>query len=107
MTAAGLIRTARTGAGLTQAELARRMGVQQPVVARLEREGSDPRFSTVLRALEAVGQGVYVGTGHRPQVDEAQIAAHLRLSPADRLRTFERSYANVRELVARARRTER
>jgi transcriptional regulator with XRE-family HTH domain len=107
MTAAGLIRTARTGAGLTQAELARRMGVQQPVVARLEREGSDPRFSTVVRALEAVGQGVYVGTAHHPQVDEAQIAAHLRLSPADRLRTFERSYANVRELVARARRTER
>jgi predicted transcriptional regulator len=82
------------------------MGVQQPVVARLERDGSDPRFSTVVRALEAVGQGVYVKAAHRPQVDEAQIAAHLRLSPADRLRTFERSYANVRELVARARRVE-
>jgi predicted transcriptional regulator len=82
------------------------MGVQQPVVARLERDGSDPRFSTVVRALEAVGQGVYVEAAQRPQIDEAQIAAHLRLSPADRLRTFERSYANVRELVARARRVE-
>jgi predicted transcriptional regulator len=82
------------------------MGVQQPVVARLERDGSDPRFSTVVRALEAVGQGVYVEAAQRPQIDEAQIAAQLRLSPADRLRTFERSYANVRELVARARRVE-
>ena len=106
MSAATLIRTARLEAGLTQAELARRMGVQQPVVARLERDGSDPRFSTVVRALEAVGQGVYVEAAPRPQVDEAQIAAHLRLSPADRLRTFERSYENVRELVARARRVE-
>lgn len=106
MSAASLIRTARTEAGLTQAELARRMGVQQPVVARLEREGSDARFSTVVRALEAAGQGIYVEAARRPQTDEAQIAAHLRLSPADRLRTFERSYANVRELVARARRVD-
>jgi len=107
MSAASLIRAARTDAGLTQAELAKRMGVQQPVVARLEREGSDPRFSTVVRALKAVGQGVYAGsTTGAPQVDEDQIAALLRLSPADRLRTFERSYANVRDLVAHARRIE-
>jgi transcriptional regulator with XRE-family HTH domain len=106
MSAASLIRSARTSAGLTQAQLAERMGVQQPVVARLERTGSDPRFSTVVRALQAVGQGVYVSPAGGAQVDEPQIAANLRLSPADRLTGFEHSYANVRELVARARRVE-
>jgi transcriptional regulator with XRE-family HTH domain len=106
MSAASLIRAARTSAGLTQAQLAQRMGVQQPVVARLERARSDPRFSTVVRALEAAGQGIYAAARGGAQVDEAQIEAHLRLSPADRLRLFERSYANVRGLVARARRIE-
>jgi predicted transcriptional regulator len=107
MSAAALIRTARTDAGLTQAELARRMGVQQPVVARLEREGSDPRFSTIVRALEAVGQGIYVEAARRPQVDEAQIAAHLRLSPADRLRTYERDHDNMVDFLAVARKIDR
>jgi len=46
---------ARERAGLTQAEVARRMGTTQPAVARLERGDADPRLSTIERYAEVVG----------------------------------------------------
>ncbi len=46
---------ARERAGLTQADVARRMGTTQPAVARLERGEADPRLSTVERYAEVVG----------------------------------------------------
>lgn len=46
---------ARERAGLTQAEVARRMGTTQPAVARLERGEADPRLSTIERYAEVVG----------------------------------------------------
>jgi len=45
----------RERAGLTQAEVARRMGTTQPAVARLERGDADPRLSTIERYAEVVG----------------------------------------------------
>lgn len=45
---------ARKRAGLTQAELARRAGVSQSFVARVER-GRDARLSTMRRLYEAMG----------------------------------------------------
>lgn len=42
-------------AGLTQAEVARRMGTTQPALARLERGEADPRLSTIERYAEVVG----------------------------------------------------
>ncbi|MBJ7601192.1 MAG: helix-turn-helix transcriptional regulator [Candidatus Dormibacteraeota bacterium] len=46
---------AREGAGLTQAEVAKRMGTSQPAIARLERGETDPRLSTIERFAEVVG----------------------------------------------------
>ncbi len=46
---------ARERAGLTQAEVARRMGTTQPAVARLERGEADPRLSTIERYAEVIG----------------------------------------------------
>ena len=46
----------RRAMGLTQTEVANRMGVKQPTVSGFENEGSDPRLSTIqryARALEA------------------------------------------------------
>lgn len=40
--------------GITQTEVARRMGVKQPTVSGFENEGSDPRLSTVQRYARAV-----------------------------------------------------
>ena len=44
----------RRGAGLTQAELARRMGTSQGQITRFE-SGADTRLSTVARYAAAVG----------------------------------------------------
>jgi transcriptional regulator with XRE-family HTH domain len=46
---------ARTHAGLSQAELAARMGTSQPFVARLESGRTLPSMRTLLRVAEATG----------------------------------------------------
>lgn len=86
MDPAQLLRRARLDAGLTQAQLAERLGVTQPTVAALERPGSNPRIRTLERALAA--------TGHRLQtlapawgatVDATLVREHRRLAPRARL----------------------
>ena len=49
------VRHARERVGLTQAELAARIGSTQPAVARLEAGGSTPSFSTLRRVAAALG----------------------------------------------------
>ena len=52
---------ARQAAGLTQVELARRLGVSQAQVARIERRGYDSHsLSTLRRYVEALGDGYSV-----------------------------------------------
>ena len=55
MDPAATLRRARLDAGLTQAQLAARLGVTQPTVAALERPGANPRVRTLERALGATG----------------------------------------------------
>jgi transcriptional regulator with XRE-family HTH domain len=55
MTPAGLVRQARTAAGMTQAELARRAGTTQSAIARLEAGEVSPRWDTVLSLVTAAG----------------------------------------------------
>ena len=45
----------RRAAGLSQAELADRMGTSQPAIARLEGGGTNARVSTLRRYAAAVG----------------------------------------------------
>lgn len=45
----------RRDKNLTQSEIAARMGVTQPAVARFERPDSDPKLSTIRRYALAVG----------------------------------------------------
>ena len=56
------VRHLREEAGLTQAELAKRVGVSQPVIARLENGQDDraPRFETLRRIGEVFGRQVEV-----------------------------------------------
>jgi transcriptional regulator with XRE-family HTH domain len=49
------VRAAREAAGLSQSELARRMGTNQPTIARLEMGEGDPRLSTIDRINRALG----------------------------------------------------
>jgi len=55
MEAGTLISTARREAGITQTELAARMGTHQSVVARWETGKTQPTFQTVLSAVAAAG----------------------------------------------------
>jgi transcriptional regulator with XRE-family HTH domain len=77
---------------MTQAELARRLDVSQPVVARLERGGANPRVLTLERAIAATGQSLDVTLGPPSGIDETMIAADLERSHDERLRRFESFY---------------
>src|SRR5262245_45252059 len=84
-----LIKRARLAAGLTQSELARRAGVKQPEIARLESPGANPRIATLKRVVAATGHTVALALGEPPVIDETLVAASLRETPAERLRRFE------------------
>ncbi len=58
-----LVLRLRTEAGLTQAELAQRMGTTQSAIARIEGGGSRPTLETLERLAAAVGKKFVVGVG--------------------------------------------
>jgi DNA-binding XRE family transcriptional regulator len=49
------IKQARLAAGLTQRQLAEKMGVKQPFIARLEKPGAYPTVRTLQRLAKALG----------------------------------------------------
>ena len=98
-----LIREARRLGGLTQADLARRLGTTQSAVSNWERGRDTPRVDTLARILEACGFEADMTFRRLDDVDRAQIRENLAMTPAERLR----SVRNVSELRAKARRVER
>jgi transcriptional regulator with XRE-family HTH domain len=109
MSPAILLCTARRDAGLTQAELARRLGTTQSAIARMERPGANPTVAWLDRALAAAGRRLELGAERpptAPEVDATQIAERLALTPAERVATFQRSQRNLNALRRRARRVD-
>jgi transcriptional regulator with XRE-family HTH domain len=98
-----LIREARRLGGLTQAELARRLGTTQSAVSNWERDRDTPRVDTLARILEACGFEADMTFRRFDDVDRAQIRENLAMTPAARLE----SVRNVSKLRARARPVER
>ncbi len=96
--AGSLIRAARRKAGLSQAELARRLDTTQSAIARLESPRSNPRIETLDRAVAATGQRVTASVEGDIGLDESLIASALRIEPAERLRRFGSSYRSARAL---------
>lgn len=85
---------------MTQSDLARKTKTTQTAIARLERRGSNPTVSTVARAVRATGSELNLTVAPVvPQVDETQIAAHLRMTPAERVRYHRAGYRNMAEFV--------
>ena len=92
-----LIRDARRAAGLTQAELAARLGISQSAIAKLEREGSNPTVETLDRVLRATGhrlQLIAPAWGRPidepgPSIDVDLVRRHLELTPAERVAGLE------------------
>jgi transcriptional regulator with XRE-family HTH domain len=108
MSPSTLARTARTRAGLTQAQLAERAGVTQSVIARLERGGGNPTFLTLERVLHAAGHRLELSAVHQGlrTVDETLIQQQLALSPAERIESLGhqiRSMERLADAAARAR----
>ncbi len=54
--------------GMTQTDVAKKLGISQPAVCEFERAGNDPRLSTIRRYAHAIG--VYIE--HTPSVDAAE-----------------------------------
>jgi len=100
--ASAVIKEARNRAGLTQAELARRVGVKQPAIARLEAGGANPRVETLNRVIAATGHSLDVTLGPSFGIDESMIAEDLQRSPDERLRAFESFYRFSKEFGGKA-----
>ncbi len=76
-TAAALLHRARSAAGLSQGELARRAGVGQSVISDYESGRRQPALPTLERLVEA--------TGHRVTLDLEHTAPEVRGLPDSRL----------------------
>jgi transcriptional regulator with XRE-family HTH domain len=101
--AAGLLREARTRAGLTQRDLAKRARTAQSVIARIERGQSDPSWETLARLLAAAGFSLHTELTVRPTADShmlRDVARILGLTPEERLAEIR----NVDNFLAAARR---
>ena len=94
MTAAELIRAARTRHGLTQAQVARRAGTTQTAISRLERGDRSPTAETLRRLLLVIGEELDLRSRPlRGEYDPAHLRAEHALTPAERL---ERAFAWMR-----------
>jgi transcriptional regulator with XRE-family HTH domain len=94
-----LVRARRHEAGVTQRQLAARMGTTQSAVAALERPGSNPTLRTLADALDALGYELTLDAAPKPPgADESLIRRQLELTPAQRLEQLEAMAREAREL---------
>jgi transcriptional regulator with XRE-family HTH domain len=84
-----LVRDARRLAGLSQADLARRLGTTQSVVSRWERGVDTPRVDTLGRILRSCGFEVDLTFRRLDDEDRTLIAMHLAMTPEERLDALE------------------
>jgi transcriptional regulator with XRE-family HTH domain len=95
-----LIRAARAEAGLTQVELAERLGTTQSAIARWESGRDVPRLDKFDQILRACGIELDLRFRRHSDVDRALIRQHLMISPTSR----SRSQSNASRLLSTARR---
>jgi transcriptional regulator with XRE-family HTH domain len=85
MISADLLREARLRAGLTQAELARRIGRSQSQIARWENGKVEPSLETLRRLVRACGLELTYGLANYDDSYVPYIKRLLELSPQERL----------------------
>lgn len=99
MSPGSVVRRAREAEGLTQAALARRLGITQPAVARVEAAGDEVTVATLQRFLNAMGRALALQVVERPSsVDETLLHSTLALTPDERLARFEAWYEDIQAL---------
>jgi uncharacterized protein len=97
-----LLADARTRAGISQRELARKARTAQSVVARIELGETSPSWTTLARLLQAAGFRLSTDL-RRVTVDPSlldDVSRILRLTPEERLREV----AHVSRFISAARR---
>lgn len=90
-TAKDLIVEARRRSGITQRELATRLGTHQPVVARWETGRTNPDFATVENVVHACGFHLSVALNPIDEHDATLIRRELSLPPYQRLANMVRA----------------
>ncbi|MGH8875655.1 MAG: helix-turn-helix domain-containing protein [Acidimicrobiia bacterium] len=85
MSGGRFIREARRRAGLTQAQLAKRLRTTQSVIARWETGRRSPDFATVVRAVRACGLEMHISLTRADPDHDSLIDDQLARAPADRL----------------------
>jgi transcriptional regulator with XRE-family HTH domain len=88
MTSGQLIREARLRGGLTQQQLADRVGRPLGQVNRWENDGNEPGYATLLRIVRACGFDLDLVPYARDEATEAGLKKRLELTPAERMRQF-------------------
>ena len=94
-----LVRRARLTAGLSQAQLARRVGTTQSAVSRWEHGHDEPRIASLSELMTACGLRLELVV-EPDDVDRAQIRQQLAMTPTQRLA----SVGNISKALADARR---
>src|SRR5438094_10659604 len=90
MTGAQIIREARVKAGLTQTELADRLGRARAQIARWETGGQEPSFENLRAVVEACGFVLRPEIAEReedPALD-AQLETSVRQAPQQRIQAL-------------------
>jgi transcriptional regulator with XRE-family HTH domain len=90
LTAAQIIREARLKAGLTQTQLAERLGRERAQVARWEIGGQEPSFQNVVAVVEACGFAFNIEIAEReddPIVD-AELTESVLQAPQQRVQAL-------------------
>jgi len=85
MLSADLIYMARRRAGVTQAELGRRIGLPQSQISRWERGRVEPSLETLRRLVRACGLELTLGLANGDDSYDAFIERALDLTPAERV----------------------
>jgi transcriptional regulator with XRE-family HTH domain len=90
VTSAQIIREARLKAGLTQSELAERLGRERGQVARWEIGGQEPSFEHLRAVVEACGFVLRVDIAEREETPEldAELRESVPLAPQQRVQAL-------------------
>jgi transcriptional regulator with XRE-family HTH domain len=101
MISADLLREARLRAGLTQAELGRRVERSQSQIARWERGDVKPSLETLRELIRACGLELTLGIATYDDSYDEWIAKALERSPAERLSAAARAAGVWRDIQPR------
>ena len=103
MISADLLREARLRAGITQAELGRRVKRSQSQIARWERGDVKPSLETLRELIRACGLELTFGMANYDDSYVQDIVQNLKLAPGERVRHAQEAAAQLIDLRARAR----